>query len=797
MTSLSLAARQLRRAPLFALLATGVLALGLGAALTVAEVVDAVLLRPLPFAAPERLVNAWQTNLRAGGTNLTVTGADFLAWAQEREAFERFAAVSARGFNLAGAEQPERLEGAIVSADFFALLGTAPLLGRVPQPGAAGPRTAVLSEALWRSRFGGAPDVVGRTVSLDGEPVEVVGVMPARFRYPATAELWVCARTRVPEHPTYPIDPEHDRSRHYLTVLARLRPGVSLSQAQAALQVVQKRLGEQAPQEERDVGATLLPLREQLYGKLRPQLLGLLGVAALLLLVGWANVAHLSLARAVGRAHEVAVRVALGATRGALWRSFFAEALVLSVAAAALGPLLTSWAAPLLVAASPQAASLPAPELSSRVVLLALALALACAASLGLIAALQPVRAGEALKEGGRGGGGGRRQSRLRSALLVFEVALSLVLLLGAGLLVRSFARLTAVDPGFRAEGVLAVDLPLPKARYPDAAAQRRAMGELLRRLQAEPTVDAAGLVSRLPLSPSNTVGDLTIPGREAEAFPLDLRLATEGYFEALRIPLRTGRTFTARDADSDAPPAVILNETAARRAFPAGNALGQRILVWGEETPSEVVGVVGDVRHTGLDAEPRPEAWRPVGAVGWPNLTLVVRGKVRAGALLPVVRADVAALDRELPLVHPQEMGERVDASLALRRFSRELLGAMALVAALLALAGIYGVTAYGVAQRRRELGVRLALGASPAGLIGLVTRETLLRVGAGCVLGLAAGVGLSRLLEGLLFGVQRVDPLTFALLPLALTAAAALAAAGAAARAGRIDPAEALRRP
>jgi putative ABC transport system permease protein len=798
MAPLSHAARQLRRAPLFTLLATSVLGLGLGAALAVVVVADAVLLRPLPFADPDRLVNAWQTDLsRGGGTPLTVTGADFLDWQGETEVFERLAAVSARGFTLRGEDRPERVEGAVVSADFFALLGTPPLLGHTFAPGPPGPRAAVLSESLWRSRFGGEPGAIGRTLSLDGEPVQVIGVMPAAFRYPPSADIWVSARQRAPEHPTYPIDPDSDRTRHYLTVLARLRPGVSPAQGQAALQLVQTRLEAQRAPDAQAIGAQLVPLHEQLFGKVRPALLALLGVAALLLLVGWANAAHLFLARAVARSHEVSVRVALGATRGALWRLFFAEALLVSAAATALGLVLGAWGAPLLVAASPHATTLPAPALSGRVAAIALALCLACAASLGLVTALQPASVAGAVRGGGRTGTDGRRQTRLRSAFLVFEVALSLVLLLAAGLLARSFHQVTSVDPGFHAGGVLAADLPLPKARYPDAAAQRRFAAELLARFHADPLVDAAGLVSRLPLSPSNTVGELVIPGRESEAFPLDLRLATEGYFEALRIPLREGRTFTGQDAEPTAVRAVILNEAAARRAFPGRSALGQRILVWGEQEPSEVVGVVGDVRHTGLDGEPRPEAWRPLGAVAWPNLALVVRGKVPAQALVTSVRETVRSVDGELPIVRPQPMTERVDASLSLRRFARELLSVMAVVAALLALAGIYGVTAYVVAQRTRELGVRLALGATPARLVRFVTGETLLRVAAGCATGLAAGAAMARLLRGFLFGIVPVDPLTFALLPLVLAAAAALATAMAAVRAARVDPAEALRAP
>jgi len=789
------AARQLLRRPAFTALVILILALGFGAALAVIEIGDSILLRPLPFRGAQRLVNAWQADLHGGGTRITVTGADFLSWRSEAPAFEGMAAVSARGFNIAGVDLPERIEGAIVSAEFFAVLGVPPLAGAVFAPGPPGPRKAVLSEALWRARFGGEARAVGSTVSLDGEPVVVIGVMPAAFRYPAGADIWVSARARVPEHPTYRIDPEADRTRHYLTVIGRLRLGTSIEQGEAALRLVQQRLAHDHPDDEKEIGALLVPLRDQLFGSVRPLLFVLLGVALLLLCVAWANVAHLFLVRAASRAHEVAVRVALGATRGELWKLFFAESILVSVCAAGLGLWMAGWAAPLLVSSSPQAASLPLPVLSANVIAVAFVLALAAAVSLGALAALQPVAAAQALQEGGRNATGGRRQTALRRSLLAFEVALSLVLLLGAGLLARSFRLVLSVDPGFVADGALAADLPLPAARYADRSAQARFAGELLRRLRADPQIESAGLVSRLPLSPSNTVGDLTIPGREAEAFPLDLRLASDGYFEALRIPLREGRTFAAADLEPNAPPVVVINEAAARRAFPGQSALGKRILLWGEKKPSEIVGVVGNIRHTGLDADPRPEGFRPLGAVGWPNLSLVLRGKAAAGRLAGVVREVVSGLDNQLPLVRMQPMDERVHGSLALRRFTLGLLSAMAFVALLLATAGIYGVTAYLVSQRTRELGVRMALGATPASLVALLSAETMRTVSLGSLLGLVAAAFLSRVLRGFLFGVAPADPPTFAVLTLLLAAVAVAATVAAAARATRVDPAEALR--
>jgi len=777
----------------FLALTVVVLGLGLGAALTVLEIADALFWRPLPYAHADRLVFAWQSDGR--GTRLTVSGADFLTWKAEAEPFVSIGAISARGFNLAGDGEPERVEGALVSAEVFQVLGVRPLLGRLIDPGPPGPRVAVLSESLWRRRFGADPGVLGRTLSLDGEPVEVVGVVPAVFRLPATAQLWVSARARVPEHPTYPIDPETDHARHFLTVVARLRPGWSASTAAAALSTVQARLAREFPDDEQEVGGVALTaFREQLFGAARPQISVLLAVAALLGCVAWVNAAHLFLIRRTRRTHELAVRLALGASRRSFWLLFLREAGLIAVLAGALAVGLAAWAAPLLVVASPQATGLPVPGVSGRVLGLAALLVLATAISMAVLAALQPVHTTEQIQEGGRTGTEGRGARRLRAVLLGFEVGLSLLLLLGSGLLAKSYRAVQTVDSGFRSSGVLAVDLPLARLRHPTPTSQARFAMDVLRALARDGLVDAAGFVSRLPLSASNTIGDLALPGQEDAAFPCDLRLASPGYFEALGIPIRSGRLFDPHDVEGG-PPVAIINELAARRAFGTRSALGQRILIWGERVPSEVVGVVGNVRHTGLDAEPRPEAWRPIGAVGWANLSLVVRGKVPPEALVGPVRAAVHSVDAEQPLVRPEPMLERAEASLAVRRFTLEVLTAGAVVALLLALAGIYGVTAYGVAQRTRELGVRLALGATPRRLVQMVTRETVAVVVVGCLVGLVAGALLSRVLSSLLFGVSRLDPLTFLGWPVLLTAVAGGAAWFAARRAAWVGPAEALR--
>jgi putative ABC transport system permease protein len=541
-----------------------VLGLGLGAALTVLEIADALFWSSLPYADAERLVFAWQVDSR--GTRLTVTGGDVLSWSGEDGPFAAIAALSARGFNLASDGEPERVEGALVSADFFQVLGARPLLGRVVEPGQPGPRVVVLSESFWRRRFGADPTVLGRTLSLDGEPVQVVGVVPAAFRLPFTAQLWASARARVPEHPTYPIDPETDRARHFLTVVARLRPGWSMGATNAALSTLQAQLAREFPDDRGEVRAALLtPFREQLFGAARPQVMILLAVAALLACVAWVNAAHLSLIRRTRRTHELAVRLALGASRRSLWLLFLREAALIAVAAGLLAMVLAGWAAPLLVAASPQAAGLPLPGLSARVVGLAVLLVLASAVSMAVLAALQPVHTTEQIQEGGHTGTEGRGARRLRTAFLGFEVGLSLLLLLGMGLLLRSYRAVQTVDPGFLGSGVLAVDLPLARLRHPTPASQARFAQDVLRALGRESAVDAAGFVSRLPLSPNNTIGDLALPGQEDAAFACDLRLASPGYFEALGIPLRSGgcsRPATSRAArrsrsSTSSPPAA------------------------------------------------------------------------------------------------------------------------------------------------------------------------------------------------------------------------------------------------
>ncbi|HYV64915.1 MAG TPA: ADOP family duplicated permease, partial [Myxococcales bacterium] len=586
-------------------------------------------------------------------------------------------------------------------------------------------------------------------------------------------------------------DTSADRQSQYLDVIARLRPGIGLDQARAELSALGLRFERQYPNDDAGRGFTLTPLREDAVGDLRPTLLVLAGAVALILLIACANVANLFLARAVGRSHEVAIRVALGATRARLVRWFLAESLVLAALGGALGLLLASWIAPGLAALAPRALAAGALQLDLRVLAFTAGLALATAVVFGLVPALHVESPAEALKEAGRTGTGSVRRARLRSALVVTEVALSLVLLIGAGLLVRSFARLQRVDPGFEPARVMTADLWLPAAKYPEMAQQAAFFHEVVRRLSAAPGVEAAGDGSRLPLSRGNSTRSVQPPGSPDKTVDADYRLASPGYFAALRIPLRAGRGLTDADLQSGARVALV-NEAFARRMWPEGDPLGRQIVVTVDAKPVGVVGVIGDVRHLGLQLPPRPEVYLPEGLEPWPFMSLVVRGK---GDLAGLLRASVAAVDRDQPITRLLTMEQRMADSLAPRRFSVVLVGALAAVAFVLAVTGIYGVMAYSVAQRTREMGIRLALGATPAAVLALVLRQAMRLVAAGVALGVAAALPLGRVLRTLLYGVSATDPGTFAALAALLCATAAAATLIAARRATSVDPALALR--
>jgi putative ABC transport system permease protein len=784
------ALRRLITAPGFTLVAVVALALGIGANTAIFTVVDAALLRPLPYRTEEQLVVIGATQSASGGRGGAVTGADFLDLRGLQSA-SAVAAMRGSGVNLAG-EPPERVSGAVVSSNLFDLLGVRMVLGHgFTVDDGASPRQAILGEGLWRSRFGADPSIVGRTVSANGEPFVVAGVVADDVQLPPGSQFWFTPRWKVPDHPLRPqIDNSADRNGSYLDVVARKKPGVTLAALRAEATALGKRLERDHP-ENQGRGFQVTPLRESVYGDLRPTLLLLGAAVALILLIACANVANLLLARAVARQHEVAVRQALGAPRWRLVRLFLAESLLLALCGGALGLVLSLWAAPLLAALSPGVVRAESLHLDGLVLAFTAGLAVATAVVFGVLPALQGSAPADAMREAGRAGTAGRRRARLRSALIVAEVALALVLLIGAGLMLRSFARLSSVDPGFDPSSVTVGDVWLPQGKYPDVARQAAFYARLVRALSTAPGVTSAGAVSRLPLSGGNSSRDAGFPDAPDKMVAADYRIASDGYFETMRIPLRAGRLFTSSDVDSGARVAVV-NESFARSAWPGRNPIGNRITVTLDGKPLEVIGVVGDVKHTGLEAAARPEIYLPLSLEAWPFMTLVVRGH---GDLAALLRSETGALDRDQPLYRVGTMEERLARSLGPKRFGAYLLGLLAAVALVLAVTGIYGVLSYSVAQRTREMGIRLALGATPWGVLGLVVGDAFRLVGAGVAIGLAAALGLTQLLRSLLFGVSATDPATYAALPVLLCAVALAASAVAARRATSVDPALALR--
>ncbi|MCA1619677.1 MAG: ABC transporter permease [Acidobacteria bacterium] len=789
--------RVLWKRPGFTAVALAVLALGVGANTAIFSVVNAVLLRPLPYPGSERVVAFDGINPSKGVEESNMSAPDFADWKAQARSFEALSIYTEGGSNLTGAGEPERVTAAWVGPDFFRAIGVGAARGRALLPEDEDPGAAlvvVISHGLWQRRFGSDPGAVGRTVELGGRSREVVGVMPPGFDFPRRAELWGALQLEVAKEP---------RDNRSYQVLGRLREGVSLAQAQAELDTITARLAEGYPVTNTGWGVDLDPLKEETVGEMRSALLLLLAAVALVLLIACANVANLLLARAAGRRREVALRLALGAGRWRVARQMLTESLLLALAGGALGAGLGVWLTDLLVALAPEnTPRLAEASLDARVLLFAAGATLLTGLAFGIVPALQASRAdlGETLKEGGRGSSGGR--SRVRSALVVAEVALSLLLLAGAGLLVKSFARLQAVSPGFDSEGVLTARVSLPGARYKEPAQKAEFYRALTERLGALPGVEAAGATVSLPLGGSNlSVWRGLIPeGRpatpESDA-PAAYAVVTPGYFRTMRIPLRAGRVFDERD-DANSPKVIVINETLARKVFGGQEPLGRHVTIWrDEEFPRQIVGVVGDTKPSSLDAEGAPQMYVPHAQdAGWGGLSVAVRA--RGGdpsALAPLLREEVRALDRQLPVYDVKTMGKVWADSTAYRRVTMFLMAGFAAAALLLAGVGLYGVLSYTVAQRTHEIGIRMALGAQGRDVLRLVVRQGMLLTLAGLGVGLAVALLLTRLMTGLLYGVSAADPAVYALVSLLLAAVALVACLVPARRATKVDPMVALR--
>ena len=792
--------RMMLKSPGFTLVAVVTLALGIGANTAIFSVVNAVLLRPLSFKDSNQLVWFWENQPDFRHAN--ISPADFLDFQAQTRAFEQITAFRQMDFTLTGDRQPEQIHGMIVSANYFSVLGAEVEAGRGFQPDDGRPgaaRVAVLSHGFWQQRFGGDPNVIGKALTLSGQSVTVVGIAPPQLKT-ERAELWLNPRTVVPDQ-LFGVDrdPATIRGSHYLHSIGRLNPGATLQQAQDEISAIATRLEEQFPATNSGHTIELISLLDQTVGRLRPALLVLLGAVGLVLLIACVNVANLMLARATARHKEMALRMALGASRWRVVRQLLTESLALATLGGACGSLLAVWGVDLLVAMSPE--NIPRLHeigVDRQVLGFTLLISLATGIIFGLAPALAASRPdlNEALKEGGRSATPGASRGRMRATLVIVEVALALLVLVGAGLLGKSFVRLRSVDPGFQPAKLLTMWLFLADARYTKEAPRLAFLKELNARLEALPGVEGVGIGDDLPIAGTDTSTDLTVEGREAsggEQLMSGVHVVNPRYLEAMGIPLLKGRTFTERDT-SEAPEVVLVNETMARRLWPGQEAVGKRIKLLGPNW-AEVVGVVRDVKHNGLNAEPTMDAYVSHLQAPWPWMSVSLRSNLDPVALRASVRREVQAIDPNQAVANFKTMDQVIGESVGERRLSLVLFGLFGAVALLLAGVGIYGVMGYGVTQRTHEIGIRMALGAQTGDVLKLVVGQGMTLALAGVAAGLLGAFGLTRLMISLLFGVSATDTFTFVVIALVLAGVALLACYLPARRASRIDPMVALR--
>ncbi|HXI92459.1 MAG TPA: ABC transporter permease [Blastocatellia bacterium] len=790
--------RSLRKNPGFTAIAVITLALGIGANTAIFSVVNSVLLRPLPYPEPDRLAMVYGISLQAAQGKTPLCEADFLDWKSQNQVFESLAAFSTNRFNYTGGETPQQIEGAWVTSDFFSTIGVQPALGRGFLPDEdtpKAPQTVVISDGFWRRYLGSNPNVIDQQITLNARTFTIIGVMPPGFLFPEKeTELWAAERLAATR-----------RGPYYMWGLGRLNRGATLERAQSEMDMIARRVQDQINSPNRDWTWTSVSLAERIVGKVRPALLVLLVAVLFVLLIACANIANLLLARATAREKEISVRIALGASRPRLLRQLLTESLLLSAIGVAAGLPLAIWGIHLLVALSPD--DLPRLQeinIDGWVLGFTLLVAAACGLIFGLAPALQSSRLNlnESLKEGGRGSADSSGRRRLRSALVVVEIAFSLMLLVGAGLMVKSFLKLQSVSPGFNPEHILTMHLTLPRAKYDSDEKITSYYRQIIDRVTAVRGVEAAGLSISLPPNNLEVSDSFSIEGKpwpQGASEPIVPIVSTSpDYFTALGVPLLQGRGFNATDQEGS-PPVVIINQTLAERYFAGETAIGKRFKIGGADRTRnpwmEIVGVVGDVKYSGLEVKPEPAYYMPLAQSAWRAAYLVVRTPLNPAGLAPAIREQIWALDKDMPIAKVATMDRLLAESVAQPRFRTLLLGIFAALALVLASVGIYGVISYSVTQRTHEIGIRMALGAQAHDVSKLVIREGVALALIGVTIGLAASLALTRLMESLLFEVSTTDQSIFAGVGALLVAVAVLACWIPARRASRVDPMVALR--
>jgi putative ABC transport system permease protein len=789
--------RVLMKNPGFTIIAVLTLALGIGANTAIFSVVNAELLRPLPFRDSGRIVSVATGNSRMHTSNGSTSYPDFVDWRSQNQVFEKMAAYTGATFTLTGQEHPAHLEGASVSAETFDLLGVSPELGRNFQSGDDGPNhhVVIISDQLWKQQFKGDPGIIGRTITLENEGYTVVGVMPANFQYPLQREPEAIWSTLSPLNETSDNSPPmvQHRGAHFLTCIARLKPGVTLAQAQAAMDVIASSLSKQYPDTNKYMSVHLSSEEERLTGAIRPALLVMMIAVGLVLLIACVNVANLLLARATTRGREIAIRTAMGAGRVRVVRQLLTESLLLAIFAG------------VLVRLSPE--NLPRVgeiHIDGWALAFTASLSLLTGILFGLAPALQSTHSNivEALKEGSLSTTAGRSRHGLRSSLVIVEMALALILLVSAGLLIRSLIRLQNVNPGFDAHNVMTASLDLPDAKYSDPK-KAEFFRELTPLLNALPGVQSAAAVFPLPMSGDEIRTSFQIEGRPVAKSdePLtSIRGVTPNYFGTMRIPLLQGRDFTERD-EAKATPVLIVNQAFAQQFFPGENPVGKHIQPGisnggpGTAPMREIVGVVGNVKFEDLTTEFSPESYIPFGQLQFGSVTIVARSAKDPLGLAKPIASVVQSLDKDLPTYAPKTLEQYLNGTIAIPRFNTFLLAVFAALAMILTAVGLYGVISYTVAQRTHEIGIRMALGAHPGDMLRLVVRQGMRLAAFGVGLGLVAAFGLTRFLSSLLFGVSSTDPVSFAAVVVMLFVVVLLACYLPARRAMRVDPMVALR--